>query len=344
MKILIVGMTAQQSNPASHQRVANFTGYLRQAMRDQGYDTWWQNPEINMDLDSWDHVVVGVAPITSLGANRAYGALSIIERLWDSQKLTLLVDAPDPVKIEASLSAILDTPENLTKPFFSYRKEYTTATDPKTHLRLLKAVSLLRDGVWPQTVVPRLPWTTASTVDSQLPTGATSRLTMLGLDHYVFDDWDSEPAALKNPIWAFEPSSDGRWLRRQAVTWETKEIPRSSRTEADTHAINLLRSSSGCLIAPTRHSTWWNTRYAMSLAQGVPVFTNWQETAELGPAWSGLPGVFEYTPAGTRQEHAAAQREAYTTAIGPREDTLKLVEHMLLLQRKRATRKSKGAA
>lgn len=313
MHVLLSGMTAQQANPASHSRAANYTGFLAEVLQEAGHDVDWSDPLVEHDLGRYDYVVVGVAPITSLGANRAYGALSIIERLWDSDKLTLLVDAPDPSKIDSSLEAITGSPENLVKPFFEYRKEYAQAVKPETRDRLLKAVSWLHTEDWPRTLVPKLPWHTISSVGSALPRGARNENTVLGdLEAFVVRHFENEsPADLATPRWAYEDGSSKNWLKQQRVMWPMEKIPWSSRDEADVAAVKLVRGSAGTLISPQRDGTWWSSRYGMSLAQRVPVFTNWTEAVDIDPMWGTLPMVYETLDQDQREYIAQTQLESY---------------------------------
>jgi hypothetical protein len=316
MRFLLTGMTAQQANPASHKRAANYMGYLYDVLLTGGHEVDWTDPGVEAPLDTYDYVVVGVAPITSLGANRSYGALSIIERLWDSPKLTLMVDAPEPTKIENSLRAIADKPENLTKPFFEYRKEYELVVKGGHAERLLSVVEKLHTQEWPSTLVPALPWHKVETLAALVPAGARANLRGGELESFVIRDHLSEPVApLASNRWAYQPGSDKKWVNRQGISWDTYEIPWSSRAEADGHAITMIRACSGTLIAPERAGTWWNTRYGMSMAQGVPVFTNWSEAITIGSSWGTLPNVYENVTREQREYLAQTQLKEYHSAI-----------------------------
>jgi hypothetical protein len=332
MDLLITGMTAQQANPGAHGRVANYTGFLAEVLEAGGHTVEWGDPHIDHDLGKYEGVIVGVAPITSLGANRAYGALSIIERLWDSDKLTLFLDAPDPNKIDSSLKAITERPENLTKSFFEYRKEYSQAIRPETTQRLLKAVSWLHTEDWPRTLVPKLPWHTDGSLVNLLPRGARNPNTLMGdLEIFVLEHFESDTAAqLLNPQWAYEPGSNKVWINHLGIQWPMEKIPWSSREEADLAAMAVIHNSSGTLISPHRDGTWWSSRFGMSLAQGVPVFTNWSEAQQLNPVWGTLPMVYETSDHGTREFIARTQLDSYMQAIDTRDAVVASFEHILL--------------
>lgn len=318
MRCFVTGMTAQQANPASVKRGANFTGLLVRALKERGHEVDWHDPSVEMSkgaLGRYDSVIVGMAPITSLGANRTYGALSTIWHLWEDPRLALLVDAPDPHKIRGSLEAIMKKPENLTKTFFSYRLEYAAAVESRNASRLLDTVELLKDDAWPMTVGPRLPWQQIMQMRGLL--SPSPNVHLINLDRMVLDDAPTLPSAiaLRLPVWAYEPSTSHRWLRTQNVTWDTGSIAKNVRMDSDKVAFDQLRQVSGCLVAPTRHGTWWNTRYAQALSQGVPVFSDWTETSLLGPEWGQLPGQFETWDQPQRTALAHAQLRSYRNAI-----------------------------
>lgn len=319
MKVLITGMTAQQANPASVKRGMNFTGLVVRALQERGHDVDWHNPTVNAkraDFDYYDAVVVGIAPITGLGSNRAYGALSTIQTLWESSRLSLLVDAPDPVKIVGSLNSIQKNPSNLLKEFFSYRLEYMEARHDRNAERLHEAVELLAEGRWPVTIGPRLPWQQVMQMHGLPQVGENAHL--INLDRYVFDDAPECPPSgqPRHPVWAYEASdTNKRWLRTQNATWETGTLAKNVRVDTDKVALEQLRQVSGCLIAPTRTGTWWSTRYAQALSQGAPVFTEWSESQLLGPEWAQLPSLVETWSPTQRAALHAAQLASYRDAI-----------------------------
>jgi hypothetical protein len=330
MKFLLTGMTAQQANPASHRRASNYMGYLNEVLLEGKHEVDWKDPGVEADLAEYDYVVVGVSPITSLGANRTYGALSLIERLWDSPKLTLFVDAPEPTKIENSLRAIVDKPENLTKEFFSYRKEYDLVIEGGHADRLLGIVERLHTDEWPSTLVPALPWHSSETLSALVPTGARANLKGGELESFVIRDHLSEPVSnLNKSRWAYQPGSDKKWIDRQGISWDTYEIPWSSRAEADGNAITMIRSCSGTLIAPERAGTWWNTRYGMSMAQGIPVFTDWSEAITIGSSWGTLPQVYETLDEETREYVATQQIKEYNQSISPVDEVVATFNEIL---------------
>lgn len=308
-------MTAAQTNPVNHERSPNFPGLLAEFLGEEE-SVMWREPSVAWGddyLSQFDLVIVGVAPITGLGANRAYGALSILERMWDDSRLRLLVDAPDPIQMKNAYKAIVDNPDSLVKEFYSYRKEYREVNgDPLLRERLLQAVERMSSAPWPETIVPHLPWQSRSHFERQLP--LAHRLRMLNLDELLFDRYSNWQTQLRMDRWAYEKGSHPSWLRRQQVSWPVDALPKTHRKPTWQDTMTMLAGSEGCLIAPSKSGTWWSPRYAMSLAVRTPVFTDWHETQFLSSAWTHLPATFEQMTPDERNDLADEQFATYTKA------------------------------
>jgi hypothetical protein len=327
-------MTSQHCNPQSHKRSINFCGLMWEMLRHAGHEVHWQDPDISMtttELKKFDHVIVGLAPLSALGANRAYGALSIIERLWSGKRLTLLVDAPDPSKIQTSVQAVLDHPETLVKDFFSYRKAFRQAKDPEVLTRLLRAVELLNSEktYWPNVIVPGLPWQNLEQIEAQLPVGASGHIHMINLDYLIFDRYLDPTSRARRPFWSYEKNSLPGWLERQRVVLEVNELPSTFRVETNVASMQQLAVSLGTLISPSKAGTWWSPRYAMSISQVTPVFTDWRASSALGNAWAVLPASFELATDEEKEEIGIEQHTSYLYGIPEGDEALNQVYHIL---------------
>lgn len=335
----MTGMSSQHTNPEAHRRRVNFSGLIRDAFRTTEDEVYWQEPSVLWDddyLKQFDAVIVGVSPLSSLGANRCYGALNVIMRLWSSDRLTLLLDAPDLVRIETSCQAVVDHPQNLVKPFFASRKEWNLACE-KEHLdRLYTAAYLLRKQRWPRAIYPRLPWQTAGAVSDQLRHTRFGELTGINLDSYLIDRWSEPTSSSRTRWWAYEANSAPRWLQQQHVCWTVHELPHTHRVPTNEQTIQQLRISKGTLITPAKSGTWWSPRYAMSLSQGTPVFSDWQETRLLHESWSVLPTGFEMMTDVERAQLLTAQTLTYQAAISSKVDSLGTL-YSALNQKREAT-------
>lgn len=335
-KVLMTGMSAPQASSATNARTRGFAGVLNTTMTDLlGFDVEWAYPDIRWtraDLDAYDHVLVGISPITSVSANYSYGALSIIEILYDSPKLTLFIDAPEPGKITGSLRAIRRTPENLTKSFYSGRKQYAEASAPETTARLLACVDRLLDDTWPTTIYPSLPWK-GSEFTRHMPDGLDGSLYPVNLDMFEVSTEDT-PIPHRQTNWAID-SFKTPW---STATVQTLANPVSPMTWAhvwpDRKVVGQLEESIGALISPsTVYGTWWTYRYVQALTAGTPVATEWREAGAIGPSWEVLPAVIEAMEPRERHELARVQRTEYLKSLTSPQTALRDLTNILRMER-----------
>jgi hypothetical protein len=327
-KILLTGMSAPQASPSANSRTLSFAGLLHKSLTEAGHDVVWGDPDLNQTkaaLSKFDSVVVGVSPLTSLAANRVYGALSIIDHLWGSPKLSLFIDAPQVSQIEFSINSIKTNPETFAKDFFSYRKGYQqVASDEKLKSRLLKCVTKLSESEWPTVMYPALPWSQDGSVKKLLPSGVTD-LVGINLDSYLIQDrFIFEDRRRK---WCVDNYKNA-WVDS---TLKTLTFPHSplkwNKGWTDTQVIDQIDRSIGVLIAPQkREGSWWTTRVAQALGSYTPVITDWKQSASLGPEWDILAATFESMSDDKRLLVATAQRESYISRIPTKLTAMKLLE------------------
>jgi hypothetical protein len=287
--ILLTGMTASQLSLRMHDRSCTFAGLLRDALRSVDHGVHWMEPDVEWtrdDLRQYSTVIVGIAPPTSLAANRVYGALNVIDHLLDQKRvnLYLFLDAPEPARVWAGLRATEEHPEGFTKPFFSNRKGYRQANDPEVKKRLLTVVERLLHSEWPSTLYPALPWHGEDRLAGQLPS-----VTLPALIPTFVDDLISPVEAMetgpRKAQWATEPGHD-IWLNNKQTTWGRVYLDEIAKQGGDLEVLKVMANSSGTLIAPYRDGTWWSPRFKQSLLCGTPVVTEWRETRVLGEPWS----------------------------------------------------------
>lgn len=313
MTVLVTGSTSAQVNPKAHRNAANFTGLLVRALAEQDYNVRWCDPSMSWTatelLDSYEHVVVGLAPVTSMSANRIYGALSVIGHMLENapQKLSVVLDAPEPQRIGASFRAIIEHPENLCKPFYSYRKEYPLAVAQTT--RLLAVVTRLHTQAWPRTVVPGLPWHQGSHVASQLPY-AVKKLVYMNLDAALIDSYRSQVASgRRHGYWLSEADT------QRVLRYPVKQIARRGGDGWDRGVLRDMCLALGFLDTAKRFGTWWTPRFAQALASETPVCSDWKETKVIGNYWSFMPSQVEDIKAEDRLSLARGQATQYLAGI-----------------------------
>lgn len=336
-KILITGMSAPQASLKANLRSLSFAGLMHDVLTYADHEVTVCDPRLDWsadELDKYSAVIVGVSPITSLSANKAYGALGIIDLLWDNPKLRLMVDAPHPAQIGASLRSINGTPENLIKPFYSYRQGYQLAASESVSKRLLGTVERLLNDTWPETIYPSLPWRNQQTVADELPAGARSSLNGINLDWFLIPENPPATTTEKVDKWVADiPASN--WTRKIEKTLAVPVVAmRPSKSASDVEIGHQISRSIGSLISPYRDGTWWTYRYIQSLTLGVPVATDWKESQVIGSSWAVLPASIEHMSHAQRTELAWNQLDDYASSIPKRESAKNQLEDLIGLHAK----------
>lgn len=330
-KILLTGMSAPQASSSANSKSMSFAAVLNKVFLELGHTVDWVGPDIKStaeDLETYDLVLVGVSPLTSLSANRVYGALSIIDIMWSSPKLKLFIDAPKVDQITFSIKSIHSNPESLVKLFFSYRKDFNSASsDEKTKLRLLSAVDKLMNSQWPDVIYPALPWANPSRIKKLLPENL-STLTGINLDIFLLKDLEVlEPRRDK---WVVDTYKT-KWTDLVTNTLAYPHSPmRWNKGWTDVQVFEQISRSLGVLISPhKKDGTWWTYRYIQALNTQTPISTEWKESCKLGDSWSILATSIEAMPVESRKLLAMAQKDSYIASIPTREDAKQILETTL---------------
>lgn len=336
-KVLITGMSAQQASLNSNNRNLSFAGAVHRALTELGHQPEMRDPRVEWntdDLKEYDSVIVGVSPITSLSANKAYGALNVIDQLWEDKRLRLMIDAPHPAQVGASLRSVTSTPGNLIKPFYSYRQGYQLASTESVSKRLLGVTERLLNEDWPETFYPSLPWRRQQSVADELPSKVHESLTGINLDSFLVAKKAPKQVDEKVNKWVADiPASN--WTRKVQKTLAVPVLPmRTSKGDTDGQVGDQISRSIGALISPHRDGTWWTYRYIQSLSLGVPVATDWKESQVIGKSWSVLAATVEHMTEEQRRSLAWDQLADYMSAV-PRQDAAgKHLEDLLGLHSK----------
>ena len=322
-KILVTGTTSQQYSSRSSSRSEAFSDGIRRIAEDAGYEVTMCPPSFDWsssDVLAFDRVFVGIAPMLSLSANCAYGALFTVDSLWESENLTLFCDSPEPWKIFANLRAVEKNQDALFKSFYSRRPGYQRAvSDSSTRESIVSGVDKLLRLKWPTTLVPALPWSPSEFPGVQQ--NAARSFKKFYVDSYMIHESTSNG------------NCDGRWLVENHPTKWTKTVTsslssqwttlRELKSNAADSARGAMATKIGTIIGP--HSdkmTWWSPRYAQSLSVGVPVVTDWKVSMTLGASWSHLASSVDEMNDADRLALANSQRQQYTASIWSRDECI----------------------
>lgn len=337
-RILITGMTSPQTSRALNKKSLSFSGVIEKVLADDGNIVSMCEPDITWtreNLDIYDAVIVGLAPITSISANHCYGALSVIDLMYDSGKLVLLVDAPNPAQISTSLRAVTSNPSNLAKSFYYNRRGYQLMTEQKTFDRVFGVISRLIDGHsdWPTTIYPSLPWKSNTSVVDELPYMAGVSLVDVNLDAYLLQPQNPLVRDKRN-VWAAD-SVTSTWMKKVVGTLNSPvELMKQHKGVDDKRVEEVLMSSLGSLITPHRGGTWWSYRYIQSLNQLTPVATNWQESMNIGDSWNVLAASIEHMLQAERDDLAVNQYKEYLSSIPNKKQALEDLYDALSISKK----------
>lgn len=333
-KILMTGMTSPHTSEKANDRSLSFCGVVKTVLARAGHSVEMVDPNIRLtakDLDKYDAIVVGVAPLTSLSANKVYGALHTIGQATKTHadKLTFIVDAPQPAQIVSSLKAITSQPENLVKDFYKNRKDYAAATDPSTFKFLIETAEYLLSSQWPTTLYPALPWNIAtSTPVGKLPDNVGRSTLGVNLDSHLIkiDDGSSRDnqkfwiADLTNTKWTKDASAN--------LTYPVCGM-REHKGWTDAQVTDRMSKSTGALISSQKDGTWWTYRYAQALSIGIPVVTEWRNSQALGASWSVLASNVEMLNDEERLDLSNEQRKTYLGAIDNKRASTTKLERLL---------------
>jgi hypothetical protein len=127
MKILFTGMGSSHCKKTDN---ASFFSSLADGYSELA-EVVWSAPKITWsraDLESFDLVFLGFMPITSKSANHLYGALHVLNLLYESPKLRLVVDNPQIWQYKNSISSFRRAPEQIFTDFYRIDPTYLGLT------------------------------------------------------------------------------------------------------------------------------------------------------------------------------------------------------------------------
>jgi hypothetical protein len=327
MKVLITGSTSPQASAKTAGRIPTFATLMAHSLISQGIHTELVEPTPAITeevINEFDYVLVGIAPPTSLSANRLYPAFAIANRALRSGKLLIFIDAPEPYKIQASLKSCHLNVSDLQKDFYRMRKFYHDFVEQEDFQReVYDFIDFLYTQPWPAVLFPAFPWSTDEPIRKALPNA--EHLIPINLDSELLSlerishDLDSEKT-----YWTCD-APQTRWAKKVSRTLVHPVFPnRRRRWDAEDVTLGRMRKSVGTLVSLYRSDeVWWSPALAQSLSVGVPVATDWRKSQMLGPEWGFLASSIESMSTGERFELAIAQRDFYVGAVNEWDKTIK---------------------
>jgi hypothetical protein len=328
MKVLVTGMASSHTKPSAN---TSFFGTLVKAVETFA-TVEWATPSVTWTkefLDQYDSVLVGVVPPTSLGANKVYGAMHVINLLHGSQKLTLVVDNPQLWQFKASLASVARDVSSIFTQFYLKRREYKLASTPEISAGIQSAADKLLSQPWPKTIYPELPWKTVDEIGKFISTEGSQNLVGINLDAMLLAE--PKPAKAPAPVWVADAPT-AAWTKRVEKLLSLPTIPlKSGPRDTDEQVFDRISSSFGLLMAPQDRGvgTWWSYRYVQALNCNVPIVSDWRDTGSLSNNWYVLGSTLEESSYEERLAIARAQRDDYVRSIPSQDESLRLIKSLI---------------
>jgi len=329
MKILFTGMSSSHCKETKN---SSFFGALATAYSEIATIVW-SVPKISWtrtDLEAFDLVVFGFSPPTSPAANKLYGALHVLNLMYESPKLRLVVDSPQMWQYKNSIRSFKRDPDQVFSSFFANRADYSLAKNGPTRNSVDSIADKIATVSWPKTLVPAIPWLSNSSIASKVSFVSSESVVPVSIDSFLL----SGPAisALRHNVWAVENASSPWW---QTVNSTTKYsgIPTKPGARAkDSEALDIIKTSIGLIVPPQdrKTGTWWSYRYIQALNSGTPIVTYWQETLDFNNSWGNLAYQIEDADPFERQQIASEQLSSYKESIPSRDQVLNQLESIVL--------------
>lgn len=320
MKILFTGMASHHTKPS-----ANVTFFKTLSERVSTFSTVeWAVPSVTwtkQDLDQYDYVVVGLTPPTSPSANKVYGAMHLINIMYESPKLVLVLDHPQLWQYKHSFNSIDSNPLSIFSSFYSKRREFSIAKESYVE-SIAEANNKLLTKKWPKTLYPSLPWPSSRNIDKLLGLSAEQSLIPVNLDSFLLSNTDSMDAEVGNHWVSEQPKSE--WISSISKLLGLPVEPVSgSRKLSDSDALESIEKSFAFLVAPQGRGVgvWWSYRIIQALNSGTPVLSDWKETHLLGPEWSLLGYELENQTKTDILNIAKLQKKSYIKNILTKESS-----------------------
>lgn len=327
MKVMVTGSTSPQASTKTATRTPTFAALLTHSLMSQGHEVDFVEPSVEYDensLRSYDSIFVGVAPPTSLSANRIYPAFAIANRALHLGNLILFIDAPEPYKIQSSLKSCYLNVSDLQKNFYKMRKGYHDFIEnPQFQSEVYDFINYLYLEQWPTLLVPAFPWSSMEPVRKALPNAGN--IVPLNFDADIISLDRTTPDLEKERTYWTCDAPKTRWSIKVSRTLQHPVFPtRGRRWDSEDVTMSRIRNSVGTLVSLYRSDeVWWSPVLAQSLSAGVPVATDWRHSGALGPEWSYLAASIESMSNSERFELAVSQRDFYVGAVSNK--TIELV-------------------
>ena len=329
MKILFTGMTSAHCKDGQN---VSFFRVVAKAYSEIA-EVVWSTPKLSWsraDLEKFDLVVLGMSPPTSLASNYIYGSLHVLNLLYESPKLRLIVDSPQMWQYKNSIRAFKRDPEQIFGSFYSNRVNYEEAKTSKVRSSVEAVAEKLQTVKWPTTIVPSLPWLTKDSISRKIPFITEDSIVPLNLDSFLFEE--TSPQIARKNAWAVENTSSVWWKTLEKTLSNPGESIRYSKKPKDAEIFERIKTSFGLVVPPQdrKVGTWWSYRYIQALNSATPVVTYWNDINDFDSSWRYLGYQIEDMQPYDRQHVAYQQRNSYISNVPSKDESLKTLNKLVV--------------
>lgn len=305
-KVLITGATASQSSLEANKQKVRFGGLLHNALSSAGLDVETRETNLSENFNNYEKVIVGLAPVTSLSANKIYTALDALNRAED--KAVLLLDLPDPHFVYKSMKSVLSNESIIFKSLYNKRLNFQDLVENKNFYNsVISGMEKVYAGKIP-VIVPSVPYHKHSPESLNIN---TSSLIELNFDSYFMND-NFYQEKEKSNYWLTD-SMKSEWSQNVSKTLFNPVLNyKRSHYDYDLSLVDRILGSFGYLKNNHKYDNpWWSRNIMLTLSCGVPVFADWRQTSVMGDAWRILPQSVEEITHLERKELADEQKSSY---------------------------------
>ena len=162
MRIFLTGSTSTQTRNKTNIRVFSLTAALATGIQAVGNKLTWGPPDPDneaKDLKDYDLVLVGLAPVNSLGARWAAAACGLIAKCWrEGVPVMVFVDDWKVREAQAGLRRFHHHPDKLLEYVGRIQNtKYVPWIRDNVDL-VLEAIHRMHDDVWPPALTCLFPW------------------------------------------------------------------------------------------------------------------------------------------------------------------------------------------
>jgi hypothetical protein len=329
MKILFTGMSSSHCKEPNN---VSFFSTLASAYSELGTVTW-SEPKIfwtRSNLEEFDLVIFGFSPLTSPAANKLYGALHVLNLMYESPKLRLVVDSPQIWQYKNSTRSFKRDPDQIFSSFFANRVDYLTAKTGPVRSAIESVADKMATLEWPKTLVPSVPWLSSSAIADKISFIDSGSVVPVSVDSLLLTT--PVKTIIRTETWAVENMSSS-WWKTVAATARYPGLATKPGTKAtDTRALEVIKTSLGLIMPPQdrKIGTWWSYRHIQALNTETPVVTYWQDTVGFDQSWGLLAYQVEDSDTFARQQIASEQLISYRNNIPGRDEVLNKLESIVL--------------